>query len=103
MISATLASLSDDLRRAAGRRAYAEVQRLAVELGSAAAAQARTLPAGDPRIADIAAWLKEEYNRTEILLRISRASQAADLRRVTFLQRYLKRQDRPVQRVVGSY
>jgi hypothetical protein len=103
MIVPTLANLSDDLRRAAARRAYADVQRLAVQLGAAVAAQARTLPAGDPRIVEIAAWLKEEFTRTEILLRIARASQAAELRRATFLQRYLKRPDRPLMRVVGSY
>lgn len=103
MISSTLASLSDDLRRAAGRREYAEVQRLATQLGAAAAAQARELPAGDSRIAEIGVWLKEQYDRAEILLRVARASQAAELRRVTFLQRYLKVPDRPLTRVVGSY
>jgi hypothetical protein len=103
MISPTLASLSENLQRAASRRAYAEVQRVAVQLGEAAAAQARTLPAGDPRIADIAAWLTEEYRRADILVRVGRASQAAELRRVSYLQRYLKTQDRPLRRVVGSY
>jgi hypothetical protein len=103
MISPTLTSLSEDLERAAARRLYAEVQRLAVRLGEAAAAQARTLPAGDPGIAEIARWAKDKYSRAEILVRVGRASQAAELRRVSFLQRYLKTQDRPVRRVVGSY
>ena len=60
-------------------------------------------PIGDSRIAEIGVWLKEQYDRAEILLRVARASQAAELRRVTFLQRYLKVPDRPLTRVVGSY
>jgi hypothetical protein len=103
MISSTLASLSDDLLRAAGRRRYADVQRLAVQVGAAAAQEARTLPAGDPLIREIGAWLKDLFGRTEILLRVARVSQAAELRRVTFLQRYLGAPDRPLRRVVGSY
>lgn len=99
MISSTLATLSDELVRAAGRRRYAEVQRLAVQVGASAAEVARTLPPGDPGVREIAAWLKELFDRTEILLRIARASQASDLRRVTFLQRYLPVPDRRAARV----
>jgi hypothetical protein len=39
------------------------------------------------------------YGRTEILLRIGRASQAGELRRITFLQRYLPPADRRAARV----
>lgn len=99
MMSSTLATLSDELVRAAGRRQYAEVERLAVLVGAAAAEQARTLPAGDPGIREIASWLKEVFDRTEILLRIARASQADEFRRLSFLQRYLPREDRRAQRV----
>ena len=94
MISSNLAALSDELRQAAARRAYAEVERLAVKVGDAAAEQVRALPAGDPGVRDIAAWLKELFDRTEILVRIGRASQAGELRRITFLQRYLPAADR---------
>jgi hypothetical protein len=94
MISPTLVSLSNELVRAAGRRRYAEVERLAVRAGSAAAAEARALPAGDPGIREIAAWLKDLFGRTEILLRIARAAQASEYRRITFLQKYLPRPDR---------
>ena len=89
MISSNLATLSDQLRKAAARRAYADVERLAVNVGEAAAEQARALPSGDPGVREIGAWLKEQFDRTEILLRIARASQAADYRRLTFLRRYL--------------
>jgi hypothetical protein len=88
MISSTLVNLSNDLRRAAARRAYADVQRLAVRVGAAAAEEARALPAGDPAVGEIAVWLTDLFDRAEILVRIGRASQASELRRVTFLQRY---------------
>jgi len=94
MISSTLVRLSNDLRRAAARREYAAVGRLAVRVGAAAAEEAQTLPAGDPAIGEIAAWLKDIFGSTEILVRIGRASQANELRRVTFLQRYLPPPDR---------
>lgn len=99
MMSSTLAKLSDELVRAAGRRQYAEVGRLAVQVGAAAAEQARTLPAGDPGAREVATWLKEVFDRTEVLLRIARASQADEFRRLSFLQRYLPREDRRAQRV----
>jgi hypothetical protein len=99
MISSTLATLSDELRQAAARRAYADVERLAVRVGAAAAGEARALPAGDPGKLEIAAWLRELFSSTEILLRIGRASQADEFRRITFLQRYLPRQNRKAPRV----
>jgi hypothetical protein len=99
MISSTLANLSDELVRAAGRRKYADVERLAVRVGEAAAGEARALPAGDPGIREIAIWLKELFDRTEILLRIGRASQADEFRRLTFLKRYLPGQDARAPRV----
>jgi hypothetical protein len=94
MTYSTLDTLSKELLGAAARRAYGDVERLAVKVGAAAAGEARALPAGDPGIREIAIWLKELFERTEILLRIARASQANELRRVTFLKKYLPRPDR---------
>jgi hypothetical protein len=94
MISPTLVKLSNELAGSAGRGRYAEVERLAVRVGSAASEEVRALPAGDPRIREIAAWLKDLFDRTEILLRIGRASHAAELRRITFLRQYLPHPDR---------
>jgi hypothetical protein len=94
MISPTLVTLSNELVGAAGRRRYAEVERLAVRVGTAAAGEARALPAGDSGIREIGAWLKDLFDRTELLLRIGRASHAAELRRITFLRQYLPRPDR---------
>ena len=99
MISSTLANMGNELRRAAARRAYAEVERLSVRVGAAAAEEIRKLPAGDPGIREIAAWLKVLFDGTEILLRIARASQASELRRITFLQRYLPPPDRRAARI----
>ena len=103
MISSALMNLGKELRRAATRRAYGDVQRLTVTLGARAAEEVRALPPGDAGRAGIAAWLKEEYRRTEILLRISRAAQAKELRRVVFLQRYLPAPDPFARHVVGNY
>jgi hypothetical protein len=99
MISPTLATLSNELRGAAARRCYADVERLVVKVGAAAAGEARALPAGDPGVREIGLWLKELFDRTEILLRIGRASHADEFRRITFLKRYLPRQDQRARRV----
>ena len=99
MISSSLTAIETELRQAAARRAYNDVKRLAVGVGVAAAAEARALPAGDPGIREIAAWLNELFESTEIMLRISRASQADEFRRIAFLQRYLPRQQRPTPRM----
>ena len=93
MFSSTLTSLSHELRGAAARRAYSDVERLAVKVGAAAAEEVRLLPAGDPGVGEIAAWLKELFDRTEILLRIARTAQADEYRRLMLLKRYLPKQD----------
>jgi hypothetical protein len=99
MIASKLAILGNELQRAASRRAYADVERLAVSVGEAAAEASRALPAGDPGRREIAAWMKDLFGRTEILLRIARASQAEELRHLTFLKRYLPRPDRRAEHV----
>ena len=82
MISSTLSAFGCDLQRAATRRAYGDVERLAARVGQAALDETRALPAGDPGIHEIAAWLKDLFERTEILLRIARVSQADELRQL---------------------
>jgi hypothetical protein len=99
MLSPTLATMSNDLRRAAGRRAYADVERLAVSLCTAAAGEARSLPPGDPRIREIAAWLDGQLETTGILLRIARATCADEIRRIPFLKRYLRQRTPPAAQV----
>jgi hypothetical protein len=98
MIPVALETLGSELRKAAAHRRYADVNRLAVQLGSAAAQMVGSLPAGDPAIRQIAAWLSELFKSTEILVRISRAAQADQLRQAVFVQRYMARQTpRPSQ------
>lgn len=85
MVSPSLLTLGQNLQRAASRRGYAEVQRLAANVGVAAVAEARA----GANLAEIGAWLQDLYARTDILLRIARATQADELRQVTLLRRYL--------------
>jgi hypothetical protein len=94
MISTTLATIGNEMRGAAGRRKYAEVQRLAVSLSEAAAEHARSLPPGDPQIREIGTWLDRQLETAGIMLRIGRAAQADELRRIPFLKRYLGQQTR---------
>ena len=84
--------MSEELRSAAGRHAYAEVERLVVALCAATAEQARNLPAGDPQIRELATWLRELLDWTGIMLRAARAAQADEMRRIPFLKGYLRRQ-----------
>ena len=90
MISVTLIAMSEDLRQAAARRAYGEVERLVVSFCAAAAAQARTLPPGDPQIGEIGSWLHGELECVGVMLRIGRASVAEEYRRIPFLKTYLR-------------
>jgi hypothetical protein len=100
VISPALTGLSSQLRHAIARRVYADVERLAVQLGAAAAEEARGVPEAR---AEIAAWLKQEYECADILLRIGRAQKADTLRRTVFLQRYFPGPDPFSRRVVGNY
>jgi hypothetical protein len=92
MISATLTTLEQELRRAAGRRAYADVEQLVVSVGAAAAGEARSFPPGDPQVREIAIWLNQLYEWTGVMLRAARAAHAEELRRMPFLKTYLRHQ-----------
>lgn len=89
---ASLSTLETELRQAAGHRAYADVERLVVLLCAATTAQLHILPKDDPRIHEIAAWLHELLDWTGTMLRISRATQADELRRIPFVRSYLSQQ-----------
>ena len=99
MIAPSLAAIEADLRRAAARRAYADVERLAATFGAAATREARALPPGDPQIREIAAWLDRQLDCALILLRTARAAQAEELRRLPFVKDYLRRQASPPRQV----
>jgi hypothetical protein len=89
MISPALTTLGNELQQAAARRSYDRVPQLAAQLGARAAEEARGLPRGDVRFGELAEWLKQVYESTEILVRIGRASQADQFRRLVFLKKYL--------------
>lgn len=99
MISSALTAIGNELRGAAAHRAYHDVERLAMNVGAAAAEEARALPAGDPGVREIAAWLAELFDRTEILLRIARAEHADEYKRLTILKRYLPKEEARAPRV----
>jgi hypothetical protein len=93
MAATSLSSLETLLREAVASRNYAEVQRLVVLLGAATAEQVSSLSAGDPLILEIGGWLDDLLDWTRTMLRVSRAAQADELRRIPFVRSYLKQQN----------
>ena len=93
MIPPRLLEVETELRRAAAQRAYASVAHLLVSLGDAVAEEVRIMPADDPRRDELAAWSRELLDWTGIMLRASRAEQADELRRIPFVQSYLRQQN----------
>jgi len=91
-VCATLVRLGQEMRSAAIRRDYAGVERLAPMIGTAVEAQVRALPAGDARRSELAAWVRELWESTETMLRVGRAAQAEELRRMPFVRTYLRQQ-----------
>lgn len=99
MISPELTAIEKRLREAAARRAYNEIPSLAACVGAAAAEEAKSLPSGDPLLLEIGLWLQALYRDIEILVRIGRATDAGELRRVAFLRKYLPRGTGEVRRI----
>lgn len=90
-----LSSLEHDLRRAAERHQFAEVQRLAEQYCAAADRRLRSLPRdypGAPRIARNVAALLEW---TLLMLYSARESCRSEARRVSSLRRYGVPLERP--------
>jgi hypothetical protein len=92
MIPPPLADIGDRLRRAAGSNDYPAVEGLVTSLCSTALEQAAALPPADPQIREIGAWVDELLDWTGIMLRSSRAAQADELRRIPFVQSYLRQE-----------
>jgi hypothetical protein len=90
MIAESLQRVEAELRREAVCQRYPEVQRLVVSLCRGAANQTSAMPAGDPRILEIAGWVDKILEWTRMVLTAARASQAAKLRQVHFLKGYLR-------------
>ena len=90
MMSAALVEKAAELRRAVEQHAYSQVADLAVSFCEAAAAETDGLAAGDPRIREAAAYVEGVLEWSRIMLCTTRASYADELRRIPFLQGYLR-------------
>jgi DNA repair ATPase RecN len=88
MIPSRLEELETELRAAAASRRYAETARLAAEFCKAQRAYAQTLPKADPRRAEAARKLDDILSWALLMLKMARATCAAELRRVTTAGRY---------------
>lgn len=84
-----LIGIEKQLRRAVETQHYEEIQRLVLSFCEAAEASARALPAGDPRIGEIAAMTQKVLGWTRTMVQTSRESLVLQLRRLPKVKRYL--------------
>ena len=84
-----LSGIEKQLRRAVETQRYEEIQRLVLEFCEAAEASARALPAGDPRIGEIAAMTQNVLNWTRTMVQTGRESLVLQLRQMPKVKRYL--------------
>ena len=95
MISAALAKIEADLRQAVACRLFAQTGRLISAFCSAAAAEAKALPVGDPERRRIVAHVHEALEWTHCMLSTARSAQAAEIQRLALLDGYLRRRSEP--------
>jgi len=88
-MSDRLLQLEKDLRSAVARRCYTEVQKIAPEFCAQAAEEWRAFPSGDPRARRIFDRLQNVLEWARLMVCMSRASQAGELRRALLTNRYL--------------
>jgi hypothetical protein len=84
-----LTHLENDLRTAAVQRRYTDVERLARLYCSAAEAQAKSLPRGDPRIAQMVRHVEATLEWSRLILCAARAIAADELSSLPLLSRYI--------------
>ena len=84
-----LSAIEKQLRRAVETQRYEEIQRLVLEFCEAAEASARSLPAGDPRIGEIAAMTQNVLSWTRTMVQTGRESLVLQLRQMPKVKRYL--------------
>lgn len=77
------------LRSAVERRCYPDVRKYAAEFCAQAAEEWRAFPSGDARARHIFDHLQSVLEWTHLMVRTSRALQAAELRRVRLTNIYL--------------
>ncbi|HJT89787.1 MAG TPA: hypothetical protein VJ732_18080 [Bryobacteraceae bacterium] len=85
----SLSAIERDLRRAAETQRYDEVRRLVLSFCAAVETHVRSLPAGDPRIPEIAQMSGEVLQWTRAMVQSGRESLAAQLRQLPKVKRYL--------------
>jgi len=83
-----LNQLENDLRSAVKRRSYAEIDAAAAAFCAQASEEWRALPPGDPRGCSIFEHLMGVLEWAQLMLRSTRASTAAELRRARLATRY---------------
>lgn len=85
----SLSRIEKALRQAVEAQQYAEVRALVLSYCEAAEAQARALPAGDPRIGEIEALTKEVLHWTRTMVQAGRACIVLQLRQIPQVKRYI--------------
>jgi hypothetical protein len=91
MTSETLSNIEKELRQAAEGHRYEDVRRLAADFCQTAAQHLKSLPPGDPRIAQTTGKVREVLDWSLLMVQASRAALADELKRVRTLDRYLRR------------
>jgi len=84
-----LSVIEKQLRRAVETQRYEEIQRLVLEFCEAAEASARALPAGDPRIGEVAEMTQKVLSWTRTMVQTGRESLVLQLRQMPKVKRYL--------------
>ena len=85
----SLAKIEQALRRAVETQQYVEVQQLVLSFCEAAEGYARALPAGDPKIGEIAALTQELLQWTRTMVQAGRACIVLQLRQIPQLKCYV--------------
>jgi hypothetical protein len=98
-MSERLIQLERELREAVAQRCYSGVQQAAAAFCEQAAAEWQALPPGDPAARRIFDGMDGLLEWARLMLCMSRASVAAELRRVRLTHRYLSPEGASVARL----
>jgi len=86
----SLSRIQRELRAAVETQHYAEIQRLVLSFCEAAEAHARSLPNGDPRVAEIAALTQEVLQWTHTMVQAGRSCLVLQLRQIPKVKQYVR-------------
>lgn len=85
----SLGPMEQELRRAVESQRHAEVQRLVLDFCAAVEGHVRSLPPGDPRIAEIAGLTHEVLQWTRTMMQAARACLVLQLEQIPKVKRYI--------------